>query len=142
MNKDEMEFTASAMNPDAYGNDAVIQIAEIGAAFTIPKKDEPELFNIVIRTVSDYCRAGGYTKGQAERFSSSLGIILNEFVIAEQDHPGWPEDKIHAVAIMAEEAGEAVQAANDCVWSDGAVEHLIQELAQTGAMCLRAMMNL
>lgn len=66
MNKDEMAFTAKMMNPDSYGDDAVIQVSEIGTNFTIPKKDEPELFNIVIRTIQDYCRLGGYTTEQGK----------------------------------------------------------------------------
>ena len=73
---------------------------------------------------------------------AAIGLIFDELAAAEKKHPGWPEDKIHAVAIMIEEAGESMQAAIDCTYDDGKVEHLKKELAQTGAMCLQSLMHL
>ena len=71
-----------------------------------------------------------------------IELIFLELELAERKHPGWPDDKIHAVAIMAEESGEAVQAAIDVVYNGGSIEHLKRELAQTGAMCIRALKHL
>lgn len=76
------------------------------------------------------------------RGTKAIEMVLEELRKAEAKHPGWPSDKIHAVAIMIEEAGEAMQAAIDCVYAGGEVEHLRTELAQTGAMALRALINL
>lgn len=77
-----------------------------------------------------------------QKAEAAIEMIIRELALAEEKHPGWPEDKIHAVGIMIEEAGESMQAAIDCVYSIGDVNHLKKELAQTGAMCLRALMNL
>ena len=70
--------------------------------------------------------------------------IMREYGKAVRKHPDstWPKDVVHMTAIMAEEAGEAVQAAND-VWHGGASqEPLRRELAQTAAMCVRCLVNL
>ena len=45
-------------------------------------------------------------------------------------------------AIMAEEAGEAIRAANNLCYHGGSIEDLQTELAQTGAMCLRCLATL
>ena len=68
--------------------------------------------------------------------------ILNELQEAESRYPQWPTDPIHAVAIMAEEAGEAVQAANNLVWHGGDREALRDEIVQTAAMAIRCLKNL
>lgn len=73
---------------------------------------------------------------------NAIEYIFDELRKAEAKHPGWPEDKIHAVAILIEEAGEAMQAAIDCTYANGNVELLKKELAQTGAMAIRALMHL
>ena len=73
---------------------------------------------------------------------AAIDLIFNELEAAEKKHPHWPEDKIHAVAIMSEEAGESMQAAIDCTYANGDLERLKKELAQTGAMCIRALMHL
>lgn len=72
----------------------------------------------------------------------AIDAIFTEFAAAQIKQPGWPDDIIHATAIMAEESGEAVQAAIDCYYNNKDVSHLYSELAQTAAMCLRAMIYL
>ncbi|MCL4473540.1 MAG: hypothetical protein M1455_06325 [Actinobacteria bacterium] len=47
-----------------------------------------------------------------------MSEIMDELEAAEQKHPGWPDDLIHATAIVAEESGEAIQAAIDFMYSD------------------------
>lgn len=71
-----------------------------------------------------------------------IQLIFDELRAAEKKHPGWPEDKIHAVGIIIEEAGESMQAAIDLVYNNGDIDHLKKELAQTGAMCIRALIDL
>jgi hypothetical protein len=46
------------------------------------------------------------------------------------------------VAIMIEEAGEAMQAAINCHYEGGDIELLRIELAQVGAMAIRAIIHL
>lgn len=75
-------------------------------------------------------------------YTEALKSIIHELSEAEIKHPGWPDDPIHAVAIMIEEAGESMQAAIDLYYGKGTVDHLCEELAQTGAMAIRALMHL
>ena len=67
--------------------------------------------------------------------------IINEIVrtleSAEQQHPIFPDDLIHKVAIMTEESGEAMRAALNFVYVNGTKEELVTELLQTAAMCVR-----
>ena len=83
--------------------------------------------------------------------AEAIELIFRELAAAEEEHPGWPDDAIYAVAILIEEAGEAMQAAIDLTWLDkgalrGVRNELIgklrRELAQTGAMALRALIHL
>jgi len=68
--------------------------------------------------------------------------ILNELDRAEKNFPDWQEDIVHQIAIVAEEAGEALQAANNARWHGGSKEAVRVELIQTGAMVFRALGNL
>jgi RecA-family ATPase len=66
-----------------------------------------------------------------------------ELARAEHKHPIWPADPIHQVAIMVEEAGEAMRAVLRLVYKEGGtVEELRKEIIQTGAMALRCLKNL
>jgi len=83
----------------------------------------------------------------ADRSSSSecvktsedlLEAIFKELRYAEKKFPGWPTDVVHAAAIVAEEAGELVQAALD--WNYHREEwttKMEKEAAQTAAMAMR-----
>lgn len=79
---------------------------------------------------------------QIAPMETAIDLIFAELKRAEEKHPGWPDDIVHAVGIMIEEAGESMQAALDCTYSNGDIEHLKKELAQTGAMCIRALVHL
>ena len=63
--------------------------------------------------------------------------IEQEVKRAKKIHPFFPLDAVGRCSIMAEEAGEAVKAANQLVWEDGNRENLKIELTQTAAMCVR-----
>ena len=68
--------------------------------------------------------------------------ILSEVERAREKHPEWPDDIIHAVAIVAEESGEAVRAALNHVYHGGSIDEVRTELVQTAAMCIRMLENL
>ena len=86
----------------------------------------------------------GKTTGHGIGMFDALCDILNAYNEAVRKHPNdtWPQDVIHMTAIMAEESGEAVQAANDVVHGGASLEPLRLELAQTAAMCIRCLVNL
>jgi NTP pyrophosphatase (non-canonical NTP hydrolase) len=63
--------------------------------------------------------------------------IEQELEKAKKKHPFFPVNPVERCAIMAEEAGEAVQAANDLRWDAGTKEDFQTELLQTAAMCVR-----
>lgn len=79
---------------------------------------------------------------QAIALMNAVTLICNELEWAEAQHPVFPTDPIHAVAIMEEESGEAIRAALQFVYEDGSIEALKKEIIQTGAMSLRCLINL
>lgn len=62
---------------------------------------------------------------------------LLEMERAETLHPEWPKDTIHQVAIVCEEAGEALRAANQYVYEEAPLKNLEDELYQTAGACFR-----
>ena len=65
------------------------------------------------------------------------GEIFSEIIKAEKKFPWWPEDIIHAVAILQEECGELVKACLQSYYQHGDIEEVKKELVQTGAMVFR-----
>ena len=49
----------------------------------------------------------------------------------------WPTDIIHQAAVIAEEAGEVVQSANNFVYGAASKEKIKEEVIQTIVTCLR-----
>lgn len=72
----------------------------------------------------------------------AIAIVLDELRLAEAKHPSWPTDMIHAAAVVAEEAGELVQASIDHMYGGQCLEKLRTEAAQTAAMGIRFLLNL
>jgi|GEM_PF-1265692 len=72
----------------------------------------------------------------------AIALMLDELDKARAKHPQWPVDVLHAAAILSEESGEVVKASIDMTYAGGSVEDVRKELAQTGAMCLRMLINL
>ena len=81
---------------------------------------------------------------------NAIELLLAELDRAERLHPQWPDDEVHAAAIVAEEAGELVQAALNHHYhrpknSDPYVldaEKMRTEAIHTGAMALRFLINM
>jgi NTP pyrophosphatase (non-canonical NTP hydrolase) len=77
------------------------------------------------------------------RGERAIELIIKELYKAEVKFPGWPEDPVHAAAILAEEAGELVKAALDYYYGrHEGIDQMEKEAAQTGAMALRFLMGL
>ena len=69
-------------------------------------------------------------------------LILAEYRRAKDLHPLWPDDIIHAVAIMCEESGKAIRAAINLQYEDWNIEDVEKKLIETAAMVLRCLVNL
>ena len=65
-------------------------------------------------------------------------IVLD---LAEKVHPQWPNDIIHAAAIIAEESGELMQACLNYVYSDGGLKEIEDEAMSVAAMVHRFMLH-
>ena len=68
--------------------------------------------------------------------------INQEMERAKEKFPWWPEDQIHAAAIVAEEAGELLQATLQNKYEKGSLENVRKEAIQTAAMAVRFLENL
>ena len=64
-------------------------------------------------------------------------MIRDEIIKAKKHFPWWPEDPVHAAAIVAEEAGELVQASLQFTYENGSIIAMEKEAIQTAAMAIR-----
>jgi hypothetical protein len=69
--------------------------------------------------------------------TQAVDLILAELARARKKHPKWPADKIHQAAIVAEEAGELVQAALDAQYEGGFHGLIDTEAVHTAATAIR-----
>jgi hypothetical protein len=67
----------------------------------------------------------------------AIYYILKELNRAKKKFPGWPDDSIHAAAVLNEESGEVIKACLDYTYSDGSMDDIIKESCQAGAMAIR-----
>lgn len=78
-----------------------------------------------------------------KRKRMAVEIILASLLEAEEKHPRWPRDVVHASAILNEEAGELTQAALDFFYKRSPdKERMKKEAAQVGAMAVRFLVEL
>ena len=74
------------------------------------------------------------------RQTEVVTLVLKELQRSETVHPYWPRDMIHAAAILAEEAGETIQAAinyENGLQTKVELNLIRTEAIQTAAMALR-----
>ena len=69
-----------------------------------------------------------------ERIYTLIDVELEK---AKRKHPVFPVSPVERCSIMIEEAGEAVQAANNLFWDVGGKEELRTELLHTACVCVR-----
>lgn len=68
--------------------------------------------------------------------------LSEEMERAKAKFPWWPEDQIHAAAIVGEEAGELLQATLQCKYENGSIEKVRKEAIQTATMAIRFLENI
>lgn len=77
----------------------------------------------------------------------ALDAVLNELERAENKFPKWPDDIVHAGAIVAEESGELIRACLNREYPNGwesdaqLLDECKKEAVQTGAMAFRFLKN-
>jgi hypothetical protein len=87
-------------------------------------------------------------RSEAMTRNQVMDLVFAELKAAEAKHPTWPDDPIYGAAIVAEEAGELIQASIDWTYKkneDGTVKNnsqMIKEAIQTAAMGIRFLLNL
>jgi len=70
-------------------------------------------------------------------YDNAISAVLSEIERAKAKWPGWPEDIVHGAAVVAEEAGELVQASLDAAYSGGSVDRAIEEAIHAAATAIR-----
>ena len=74
---------------------------------------------------------------------NDIAKFLNEEMErAKAKFPWWPEDQIHAAAIVAEEAGELLKAALQNKYENGSIENVQKEAIHTATTAIRFLENL
>lgn len=63
--------------------------------------------------------------------------VAAELNRAKKLHPVWPKDQVHQVAIVVEEAGEALKAALNYQDHGKSFKEIYKEMIHTAAMCER-----
>ncbi len=71
-----------------------------------------------------------------------LALIMAEIERAEKLHPVWPYDLVKAAAVVAEEAGETLRAANTYDETKTGKQDIITEAVHTAATAIRLLKNI
>lgn len=71
-----------------------------------------------------------------------IQAILDELTRAEEKHPEWPSDIIHAAAIVNEEAGELTRAALQWTYEKGDIIETQKEAIQVACTAIRFLVGL
>ena len=82
--------------------------------------------------------------GIQNKYGRAVDEVLAIVKAAATKFPTWPDDPLHAMAIVGEEFGEAMMSCLQCVYEphkSNPVE-LRLEVQQTAAMCLRFLRSL
>ena len=98
-----------------------------------------ELATAIRSMKSDACVATGVTV-----LPGDWQVVMDEVSRATRKFPTWPDDPLHAVAILGEEFGELTKAVLQTIYEPHKVQkgELRNEAIQTAAMALRFLASL
>lgn len=71
----------------------------------------------------------------------AVGLVLNELIASKRAWPEWPSDLVYGAAVVAEEAGELVQAALNAHYKGANPELSKSEAEQTAVTAIRFISN-
>jgi hypothetical protein len=71
----------------------------------------------------------------------AVGLVLNELVAAKRAWPEWPKDLVYGAAVVAEEAGELVQATLNAHFKGTRRDLAKKEAEQTAVTAIRFISN-
>lgn len=71
-----------------------------------------------------------------------IASVFAEIERAETIHPAWPRDVVKACSLLAEEAGEAVRAANTFDETRTGKKDIVIEAIHTAATAIRFLKNI
>lgn len=76
--------------------------------------------------------------------SEAVDAVMTEVDKATRKFPTWPDDPLHAVAVIGEELGELTQAVLECTYEPhkSTREDVRKEAVQVAAMAVRFLMSL
>lgn len=76
------------------------------------------------------------------RLNKCIEDVFNELRKAEEKFPGFPQDPIHAAAVVAEEVGELQQACLQFTYEKGSFDNVHKEAVHAAAMGLRFLFHI
>lgn len=76
--------------------------------------------------------------------ADAIAQISNEVARATVKFPTWPDDPLHAAAVLGEESGELVKAVLECMYEPhkASLDDVRKEAVQIGAMAVRFLMSI
>lgn len=72
----------------------------------------------------------------------AINAVCEELKRAQAKFPLWPDDPVHAAAVVNEESGELIRAALQFNWEGGESASMLEEAVQVGAMAIRFLMSI
>ncbi len=71
----------------------------------------------------------------------AVGLVMNELIAAKRAYPEWPTDLVYGAAVVAEEAGELVQATLNAHYKGTRRDLAKKEAEQTAVTAIRFIAN-
>ena len=132
------------------GENYYLLVGDAFCSVTVPRENDPMqtkervVAETICRKITAIMRLRRIVKNRGGKMSAYIvNLIMAEVERATAKHPRWPGDPVHAAAIVSEEAGELVRAANRFYDREGGtVEDMEEEAVQVGASAIRFLLGI